>query len=57
MILQPPSSWYIHFLGYDGILGYDDGYLTQEDETYDSLEDYHPDLYFYDEPPSPETSE
>ena len=38
MILQPPSSWYIHFLHYD------DGYITQDDDT---LEYLHDDLYFY----------
>ena len=57
MILQPPSSWYIHFLGYDGILGYDDGYLTQDEETYESLEDIHNDLWLYDDIPSPENSQ
>ena len=54
MILQPPSSWYIHFLHYDNTLGLDDGYLTQDDETYETLEDIHTDLWFYDEPPSQE---
>jgi hypothetical protein len=54
MILQPPSSWYIHFLRYD------DGYITQDEET---LEYLHDDLYFYSDTESdsgeqtPQTSE
>ena len=57
MILRPPASWYIHWLGYDNTLGYDEGYLTQDEDTYQSLEDFHDDLYLYDEIPSPENSQ